>query len=217
MLLWKNAKLKSLDNRSKRSFIFLIIISFCVCSCAYTPVKKAPKEDTRTIEILLLLEEASINMEREVGLRLKVKNVRKIKFNERNPDAMISQMRQQSAGESFDIAVAVVPRVGSVGDALMGALIGGWQGFIDDSERRYVIVKGLDPWVVTHEIYHSFLLSHDHGFGQMSAVRLCILPYGHWCFAFKSLSDKDRAEIIRNKWRKMNGAILTPISQRGGS
>lgn len=154
-----------------------------ICSCAAAPIKDKPednsKQNIRTLKILIMMQEASKRMERDVGLRLQVAGIKKIKFETRDPAAMVAHMRRLTAGEHFDLAVAVVPRVGSVGEAVVGALAGGWQGYIDDDDRRFVIVKGVDPWVLTHEIYHSFLLSHDHSSGQMSALRLCFLPYGY--------------------------------------
>ena len=81
------------------------------------------------------------------------------------------------------------------------------QAAIDDVYRRYVVMRGLDPIVLLHEIGHAFIFSHTHSEkGVMKGVGIQLFP-GTPVISSGKFCEEDRDEIIRNKFRDFSKKV----------
>ncbi|MEK7118530.1 MAG: hypothetical protein AAB869_02860, partial [Patescibacteria group bacterium] len=74
----------------------------------------------------------------------------------------------------------------------------------EDTYRRFILSTSTHPWILAHEIGHSFIFCHVHSAsGLMQAdwpVSIGVLDY--------TLTKKDREEALRNKWRKFGDRVI---------
>ncbi len=102
----------------------------------------------------------------------------------------------------YDIAVAFAGF--SASELLQYVLIGNWEGIIDDTYRRFIVIRRMTAQVLLHEVCHAFLFSHVHTWGVrhlMTPLTLYVLPGIMPINRSNHLREQDRIEIIRNKWR----------------
>jgi hypothetical protein len=84
------------------------------------------------------------------------------------------------------------------------ALIGGWEGVIDDTYRRFIVVRRMTVQVLLHELCHGFLFTENHTWGLrhlMQPVTFYIVPGIIPLNRSVYLKERDRKEILKNKWR----------------
>ncbi|MCR4290293.1 MAG: hypothetical protein NUV86_08565 [Candidatus Scalindua sp.] len=139
-------------------------------------------------EIAHLVDEASTALEEQLGIHLEIVYNRPINLEERECDLMLDELQDSAlrVPDSVDVAVAFVSF------KIPGSLFM-WKGVIDDSYRRYIILRGSTKELV-HEIGHCFILSHSHSSnGVMKSAPSTIY-----------FSPADREEILKNKWRNFN-------------
>ncbi len=71
-------------------------------------------------------------------------------------------------------------------------------GLIDDTYRRYIIIRKNDKFVLAHEIMHAFIFNNAHGECLMQGD---LYPIGKGCVW---LGRENWEEAMRNKWRNFN-------------
>lgn len=87
------------------------------------------------------------------------------------------------------------------------------QGYIDDSNRRIIVVKSKDYRTFVHEFFHAFIFSHDHSDGGvMSAMTIQLLPFTPPVNGTLYLNETDRNEVLKNKWRHFRKDTQTKLS-----
>jgi hypothetical protein len=112
--------------------------------------------------------------------------------------------------QRYDLVIGFSSR-GVVSNAVELVSWTAWLGAIDDSYRKFIIIKFLDQRVLMHEICHAFVFDRRHSTsGVMSAaiVKLPLLPI---LFNFPEyVSEEDRQKILQNKWRSFNEKPVIP-------
>jgi len=205
-------------NITIRLTLFLFAI-FLLSSCSAGTVKPFLKDPefqaenlpVRTLRTLVLtdgthdqskivkfIEQSSQLVEEQVGIRLEIVDLKTIDWKTKSTTVrMLKNIANETSEErdQFDIAVAFTGlRV--VADGVLGLFAGTWVGVIDDTYRRFIIVKVLDPYVLMHELFHAFIFSEAHS--MQCIMTTGFYPIGHKCVW---LGNKDRMEVLKNKQR----------------
>jgi hypothetical protein len=214
--------------------ILLLCIAVFLSSCSFGTVKpflKSPEYQSenlpvRTLRILAMtdgthpqpqiaqtISKCSQISEEQVGIRLEIVDWKEIKLNSGLPRAKIlKKVAKESLGDrnSFDIVIAFTGFKLLGGDGIKLALFGtAWLGLIDDTYRRYIIVKLLDPFIILHELFHGFIFSVEHS--MRGIMTTGFYPIGRKCLW---LGIEDRKEVLMNKYRDFN--IKIHPSPEGG-
>ncbi len=155
-------------------------------------------------DIEKLVVAASATLAEQAGITLAVTDWRSIQWKSRNGSAMLNQVAaaMRAYPRQYDIAIAFAGF--STSEMLQYVLIGNWEGIIDDTYRRFIVIRRMTAQVLLHEICHAFLFSRSHTWGLrhlMTPVTLYVLPGIMPINRSSHLTEKDRTEIIRNKWR----------------
>ena len=83
-----------------------------------------------------------------------------------------------------------------------------WEGLIDDTYRRFIVLKTLNESVLLHEIGHAFIWSHAHSSsGVMMGVAVKLLPFTP-SLRSKKFSPGDVDEFLENKWRRFDEKVV---------
>lgn len=152
-------------------------------------------------KIAKLIDQSSQLAEEQVGIRLKIIDWKNIDWkSKRSTVKMLKTVANETSSDKdqFDIAVAFTG-LSVVGDGVLGLFGGTWLGVIDDTYRRFIIVKLLDPYVLLHELFHAFIFSEAHSM-------ICIMTTGFYPIGKNCLwlGKNDRTEVLRNKDRDFN-------------
>lgn len=163
---------------------------------ADSPEKKAAMTE--------LVEKASRELRAQVDISLKVVEWKLVEWQSYDRVGTLNQVAQIMGkhNKPFDIAVAF--QHFSTFDLLQYMLIGTWEGVIDDTYRRFIVIRRMSVQILLHEICHAFIFSHDHSWGfrhLMTPVTLYIVPGLMPLNRSSSLKERDREEIVRNRWR----------------
>lgn len=163
-------------------------------------------------EIKRVLQETSDLLEKLIGVKLEPAFAPlPIEWKDRGRVALVNQVYDTSIpySETFDIAVGFTERTG--GETL-GCFLGCWLAATDDTYRRFIIIKEFHPWFLAHEIGHTLIISRLHAESGLMKARIFpvvpgayILSEGDHYFA-----PEDRAEALRNKWRKFGEKVAVP-------
>ena len=200
-----------------KTFVLLSLL-LCLIGCFAGSVKplldhpefKTENEPIRTLKILLITDNSyrrdeiekfvskcSHLVERQVGIRLEILDWYQIQWGDELDD--IHKMEIRVATETwgkkdeFDIAITMVHFVQSVDGGKLPL------GATDTFFWRYVFVKELDPFILLHELFHTFILKRGHS--KDWVMRAGRPPYGNeWYW----LTPEDRQAVLRNKWRDFN-------------
>ena len=203
----------------------LVLLSLLVCliGCYAGSVKpllnrpefKAENEPIRTLRVLLLTDNSyrkeeiekfvskcSRFVESQVGIRLEILDWVQIKWGDELDDIYKMEMRiaadTWSKRDKFDITLTFVHFVQSIegGKLPLGAT--------DTFYWRYIFIKELDPFILLHELFHTFILKKGHS--KDWVMRPGRPPYGNeWYW----LTPEDRKDVLRNKWRDFSAMPVT--------
>ncbi len=155
-------------------------------------------------DIEKVVQAASAMLAEQAGITLTITNWGSIEWKSRSGSEMLNQVAaaMRSYPGHYDIAVAFADF--SAPELLQYVLIGNWEGIIDDTYRRFIIIRRMTAQVLLHEVCHAFLFSQSHSWGLrhlMTPVTLYVIPGIMPINRSNHLAEKDRAEIIQNKWR----------------
>lgn len=172
--------------------------------------KNAPRREIRVClmtdgtrtdeEINSLFSSVNEMLQEQVGMDLIVVEKGSLIWSSRDMVKMIQQLHSETKNFSqCELFVGVTSPTPI--EAISFNLIGDWQGVIDDTYRRHIIVKYSDPRVLLHEVFHAFILNHEHSdFGIMQASLFYLLPGMPVNYSLY-LSEQDYNEVLKNKWR----------------
>jgi hypothetical protein len=112
--------------------------------------------------------------------------------------------------EKYDFVIGFSSR--SVASHLIEVAIwSAWLGAIDDSYRKFIIIKHLDERVLMHELCHAFVFEKSHGMSGVLTAALFKVPLVPALFNFpRYVSKGNRKEILTNKWRSFNEKPVIP-------
>jgi hypothetical protein len=198
----------------------LLVLLPASCSTPGTPSVSgnSPIEPTiypiRAVSVVLLNEDpqkaghakkligmASRELERQVGIRLDVKDTLPISWNGRSREEMLGQVKQMMRHyhKEFDLAIAVSDM--TFLELAAYVVFGGWEGVIDAAQRRFIVIRRKSLEILIHEVCHAFIFETTHsGQGVMTGNSVQILP-GLVLNRSTRLSYRDRREVLRNKYR----------------
>jgi hypothetical protein len=157
-------------------------------------------------KITKFIDQCSHVIEEQVGIRLEIVEWKNIDWNDTDWKSKLLTVRilknianrTRNDRGRFDIAIAFTG-LSLFGDGVLGLFGGTWLGVIDDTYRRYIVVKLLDPYVLIHELFHAFIFSEAHSMTCIMATGF--YPLGRHCLW---LGNKDRVEVLKNKQRDFN-------------
>jgi len=199
-------------------FILIIVWSILGTGCSYMMSLSTVKNDMdkdwyktqiqpiREVKVLILanepdpgleytIKEVSDEMIKQVGISLNVIGYAPItkKFSGGTRGAL--QTLRVAAEEpkiKYDMAITTW---GVMGMDVMAPLGFFMLGVIDDTYRRYVVVRVKSKFILLHEVYHAFIFEHAHGQCVMMSG---LWPIGSSCYW---LEKENWDEVLKNKWR----------------
>ncbi len=215
-----------------KKIIVALIMLLLFCSCAHIgtvrtdvskPFFREQCQPTRVVNCMIFsdgtwsnerikveMKKASDSFEKQVGIRLEILEVRGKKFISAGWVNTLKEMQdamKRAERTSFDMAIAFVSfdLIQATGFHALGL---GYMACIDDTYRRYVVIKHLDYRIILHEVSHAFVLDHAHSStGSLASfpVKLPILP--HVFNMTEWLTPSDREEVLKNKWRHFSQQV----------
>ncbi len=199
-----------------KKLVFVILLG-CLLGCYPGSVKpllnrpefKSENEPVRILKVLLItdkthqkdkiekfISQCSSLVERQVGIRLEIVDWQQIKWEGELDDIIKMDIRVAadtwSKRDKFDIVITFVGFAYNIADGKLPL------GATDTFFWRYIFVGELDPFILLHEVFHTFLLQRDHS--EEWVMRSRRPTYGEWYW----LSSEDRKGVLRNKWRDFN-------------
>ena len=154
--------------------------------------------------ITKLVREGSDALSVQVGICFKIVDWRLIVWQSGRSATVLKQVADHMSryDKPYDIVLALrgFDAAGLVGYTLLG----GWEAVIDDTYRRFIVVRRMTVQVLLHEVCHCFLFSSAHSWGLrhlMTPIAFYVLPGVMPVNRSIYLKEKDREEILRNKWR----------------
>ncbi len=158
-------------------------------------------DERKVPAIRALLQKASEALSDQVGIRLVEQDRKLIEWQSRDANEMLGQMAEimKDYDKPYDIAIAYQDL--NALQVMQHFLIGAWEGAIDDTYRRFIIIRKMNVEALMHEICHAFLFSTLHSGGLMTGLTFYLLPGTVPLNRSIYLLAEDRKEILTNKWR----------------
>lgn len=209
--------------------VVFLFIFFAIQACSMAAGRYSNDMDAvtphRTLRILVAsdgaygrkaieqhISRASRVFEDQFGIRLEPAEYVPISWGnwaDRDVEKMLHKLYAASRGHDFDISIGYAEL--TAGEAFARYLIGGWDGAIDDTWRRFIIVRDLEDHTILHELCHAFIFSEEHsGFGLMSPMTIQLIPFIPVNLSSNRLDQRLRSEVLKNKWRDFTKAVALP-------
>lgn len=151
-------------------------------------------------DLARFLAKVSNDFDSQVGIRLNTVRYLPVRWEDRDVPSMLYKLYERTDGCDFDIAIGFAGW--TPGEYLLRNLMGTWDGAIDDTYRRFIVVRSMDQPTLLHELAHAFMFRETHsGAGLMAPMTLQLLPFVPIKLTGHHLGDAERREIIANKWR----------------
>ncbi len=158
------------------------------------------------------ISEVSNRLTQQVGIRLKMERWIEHPISSADPRqglqslvAIIGKERKK-----YDLVIGFSERSlpSQLGEMVSWTV---WLGAIDDSYRKFIIIKFLDEGVLMHEICHAFVLDRKHSRHGVLNATVFKIPLVPILFNLPPyISIEDREEILRNKWRDFDEKPMIP-------
>jgi len=154
-------------------------------------------ESYRKDEIEKFVSKCSRLVEMQVGIRLEIQDWYQIKWEDELDDIIKTEMRVAAdtwdKRNQFDVALTFIYFVHHIAGGKLPL------GATDTFYWRYIFVRELDPYILLHELFHTFLFQQVHSDDWV--MRGARPSYGsEWYW----LTPEARKEVLRNKWRNFN-------------
>lgn len=161
-------------------------------------------KSSRVPQLTNLLNAGSQVLFAQIGVTLTVCDIKIIKWRSQRRLDVLRQVAEEMEdfGKPYDIAIAARPFTAP--QLLQYLTVGAWEGQIDDTYRRFIVLRRLTVQVLLHEVCHAFLFSTVHSVGLrnlMTPVAFYVVPGVLPLNRSTYLYEADRTEIMRNKWR----------------
>lgn len=224
----KNGTIRQSYNK-KKIFLIIFLLTFLFCSCSptvknliNTPEFTLQNKPQRVLDVLIVTEKtADINeitqwlnecsqvIDEQVGITLKPTHFVQVQSLPSANDMSKRLSALSSIGKNHkDWELMINLTNYEVSDVILGVMnlifpVPIVEGYIDDANRRIIVLKSKDSHTFIHEFFHAFIFSHDHsGGGVMSAMTIQALPFTPPLNSTNYLSKADRDEVLKNKWRR---------------
>jgi len=229
--IFRSGKRRNLElKKTKKLLPAILLILFLLCSCGHTvkdlihnPDFVLQNQPERTLNVMVVTENTpdtkeitrwidtcSRTIDEQVGIQLKptqfvqVQNLPSVN----NISSRLTAL--YSVGESrnnWDIMINLTSYgILDIAAAMMNLIIPipVYQGYIDDTYRRIIVLKSRDCRNFVHEFFHAFIFSHDHSDGVMAGMTVQLLPFTPPLNNTMYLNERDRNEVLKNKWRNFS-------------
>jgi hypothetical protein len=204
----------------------VLVLPLLLASCQpRIPEADLLPPDLHEIRVLILLEdgvdpsevgqliiETNRSLIQQSGLYLVPVESRVVEFPSRKRQELLQSLLLSSwdSRDEFDLCFGFVRR--TPGDRIKRLLVGDWLGLIDDTYRRYIVIKDMNKRVLAHEVYHAFIFSTVHsGCGIMSA-QVELIPGVPLNYSMR-LCGPDRAEVLENRNRCFNTRVAERLQE----
>ncbi len=212
--------LQSFAKRKKTmALAVLLLLGLVIQSCASVrghlddPGFRSDNLPARTLRVLVasdgsysrqqierVLFEGSDLLDKQAGIRIHPVEWIGIGWEKREMVSMLVTLKNACEGYEFDMAIGFTSRTPV--EFLVYNLLGDWEGCIDDTWRRFIVLKSTDTRTLLHEIGHGFIFNETHSaYGLMKTLSFRLLPFVPIKFDSLYLTMDNRAEVLRNKWR----------------
>jgi hypothetical protein len=214
-------------NKTVLAVAVCLIVSACGAGihCANPAVSEPAKTPVRDVRAVIVtvdetdrdaiknnVEKAFDIFFEQTGIRLSIQDWKTIQWQSPSRGQLLQQLVDEMHGyeKPYDIAIGFYDM--NPLERLGFNLAGGWMGAIDDVYRRFIVIRRDQLHVLVHELGHAFVFDHVHSGGVMTDFTLCFVG-DHLC-ANSSVCflEKDRREIVENKWRDFS--TMPPLSER---
>lgn len=200
-------------------FLVTLLVAGCSTTSVIEQIATPPQlsiviQPIRTLKVLVVynnpeklekikatIEEASSVLKKQIGVELRIlPSPIFVEWNERG--VSFEELIEISKGheDEFDIAIGFGQRLS-------------WRPTMDTHAmneikyRRFLISESIHPWLIAHEVGHSFIFCQLHSTsGLMQPTMGFFLGVDDYTF-----TKEDREEALRNKWRKF-GELVTVAS-----
>ena len=212
----------------KRGVVIILILSVSLAGCAYNGTVQSQLSDNvfqrqnlpiRTLSacvisdgswpresIVAMVDGFSNSMAEQVGIRVRIDRWIDHRIPSFVPQEGLQNLVEIIGKEqrNYDLVIGFSSR-GVVSNALELVSWTAWLGAIDDTYRKFIIIKQLDQRVLTHEICHAFVFDRRHSTNGVMSAAIVKFPLVPILFNFPEyVSTEDREEILQNKWRDFN-------------
>ncbi len=225
---FRSERQRNVELQEIRIFLSAILLIPCLlCSCGRTvkdlvhnpdfALRNHPKrtlnvmivteEEPDTRELTQWLETCGRTIDEQVGITLKPAQFVQAKNLPSVNDISGRLTALHSAGEGRDDWDIMINPAGygtlDIALCLMNLFlpVPMYQGYIDDAYRKIIVLKSRDCRTFVHELFHAFILSHNHSNGVMAGMTFQLLPFTPPLNNTLYLNEKDRDEVLKNKWR----------------
>lgn len=205
--------------------IFFLIVLLCSCSrtvknLIHTPGFMLQNQPKRVLEVMIVTEKnpdineitqwlntCSQAIDEQVGIALKPTHFIQVQSLPSANDISGRLSALYSIGKNLNDWDIMINLTGyEVTDIILGVMnlffpVPMIEGYIDDNYRRIIVLKSKDYRTFVHEFFHAFILSHEHSDGVMAGLTLQLLPFTPPLNGTIYLSEADRDEVLKNKWR----------------
>jgi hypothetical protein len=158
----------------------------------------------------------SDDLTKQVGITLSIKEYREGEISSFGHRQAVRNLSKNTFEPTkFDLIIGFSTR--SIVSHLIEASSMGWAwlGVIDDTWRKFIVIKMLDDRVLLHEIYHAFIFNTVHSSSGIMSNAIVKVPLAPILFNLPHyISNKDREEVLRNKWRDFSERPEIPAEYR---
>ncbi len=148
-------------------------------------------------EANLLVNQTNILLERQVGVRLGVIEWRVSKFPPLSPGQLLREL-ENSLEKRKDFDVGILFTTYHFDEWLAHFFLGLYEGATDPFYNRYVVVYGMNPMILAHEIHHCLLGD------EISAFNIKLVPLLPSIGNSGLLLPGQIAKAKINKWRNFS-------------
>jgi hypothetical protein len=139
----------------------------------------------------------------QAGVQLKVIEWQQVKWPFfKTWNGMLEVMEKRLKEKDFDIAIAFTS-YNVLGFLWSNVGFYGKMAAVEDTYRRYIIIKELSSFILEHEVWHCFLFDITHTWtGLLMPFNVRLLPLTPAVpIGGRYLTAEARKEILKNKWR----------------
>ncbi len=211
--------------RTTKILLGLLVMIFLSAGCASLTIKpqidkpefQAKNLPIRTYRIAVVSDDSSRDkesiekfvarnsdlMQKQIGSQLRITHWVPIKYERNYYRSALNQIAETvyPIRNEYDLAIGFTRfTLFNVMVMFLGFPVP--QAAIDDSFRRFIIIRNFNDSDFQHDIYHSLIFDHLHSAsGVMSAVGIQLLPFIPPLNKTPYLSPLDWEEVQKNKWR----------------
>lgn len=151
--------------------------------------------DAEYTQVVDMMQTVSNNFFLQTGIYFKQVSVREIPHTPFLMETLYRDTKRWVERDWFTFDIAIVLVDGLVSADIPLVVFGmPWFGYTDRIHRRFIYLRYNSSWILTHELGHCFIFSHDHS--------TCLMASGLFLMPFcRYFTEDDWKEVQQNKFR----------------